>query len=54
MSAETDFNGFWFPLGEGIFEFQCGRHSAGLDWPEEKDKFSGNILRLLIFAAIKI
>ena len=30
----------------------CGRHGAGLDWPEEKDKFSNNIL--LIFAAIKI
>ena len=35
--------------GEG---FMCGRHGAGLDWPEEKDKFSNNIL--LIFAAIKI
>ena len=31
-----------------------GRHAygAGLDWPEEKDKFSSNVL--LIFAAIKI
>ena len=32
--------------------FICGRHGAGLDWPEEKDNFSNNIL--LIFAAIKI
>ena len=23
----------------------CGRHGAGLDWPEEKDNFSNNILR---------
>ena len=30
----------------------CGRHHAGLDWPEEKDNFTNNIL--LIFAAIKI
>ena len=36
--------------GEG--GFMCGRHGAGLDWPEEKDNFSNNIL--LIFAAIKI
>ena len=36
--------------GEG--GFMCGRHGAGLDWPEEKDIFSNNIL--LIFAAIKI
>ena len=28
----------------------CGRHGAGLDWSEEKDNFSNNIL--LIFAAI--
>ena len=32
--------------------FMCGMHGTGLDWPEEKYKFSGNIL--LIFAAIKI
>ena len=32
--------------------FMCGRHGAGLDWPEEKHNFSNNIL--LIFAAIKI
>ena len=32
--------------------FMSGRHGAGLDWPEEKDNFSNNIL--LIFAAIKI
>ena len=32
--------------------FMCGRHGAGLDWPEGKDNFSNNIL--LIFAAIKI
>ena len=34
--------------------FMGGRHAdgAGLDWPEEKDNFSNNIL--LIFAAIKI
>ena len=34
--------------------FMCGRHGAGLDWPEEKYNlnFSNNIL--LIFAAIKI
>ena len=32
--------------------FICGRHSAGLDWPEEKDNFSNNIP--LFFAAIKI
>ena len=30
----------------------CGRHGAGLDWPEGKDNFSNNIL--LIFAAIRI
>ena len=30
----------------------CGRHGAGLDWPEEKHNFSNNIL--LIFAAILI
>ena len=30
----------------------CGRHGAGLDWPEVKENFSNNIL--LIFAAIKI
>ena len=23
--------------------FMCGRHGAGLDWPEEKDNFSNNI-----------
>ena len=23
----------------------CGRHGAGLDWPEEKGKFSGNALQ---------
>ena len=34
--------------------FMCGRHGAGLDWPEGKDNFSNNILRILIFAAIKI
>ena len=39
------------PLGGGK-GFMCGRHGAGLDWPEEKDNFSNNIL--LIFAAIKI
>ena len=33
-------------------EVMCGRHGAGLDWPEEKDNFSNNIL--LIFDAIKI
>ena len=38
--------------GEGGGGFMCGRHGAGLDWPEEKDNFSNNIL--LIFAAIKI
>ena len=32
--------------------FMSGRHGAGLDWQEEKDNFSNNIL--LIFAAIKI
>ena len=36
--------------GEG--GFMCGRHGAGLDWPEEKHNFSNNIL--LIFAVIKI
>ena len=41
---------FGFPRrGEG--GFMCGRHGAGLDWPEEKDNFSNNIL--LIFAAIR-
>ena len=30
----------------------CGGHGAGLDWPEEKVKFSRNIL--LIFLAIEI
>ena len=39
------------PLGGGR-GFMCGRHGAGLDWLEEKDNFSNNIL--LIFAAIKI
>ena len=34
--------------------FMCGRHGAGLDWPEEKDNFSNNINILLIFAGIKI
>jgi len=38
--------------GEGGGGFMCGRHGAGLDWPEEKDIFSNNIL--LVFAAIKI
>ena len=38
--------------GRGGEGFMCGRHGAGLDWPEEKDIFSNNIL--LIFAAIKI
>ena len=32
--------------------FLCGRHGAGLDWPEETDNFSNNIL-IIIFAAIK-
>ena len=32
--------------------FMCGGHVAGLDWPEEKVKFSTNIL--LIFLAIEI
>ena len=32
--------------------FMCGRYGAGLNWPEEKDNFSNNIL--LIFAAKKI
>ena len=32
--------------------FMCGRHGAGLDWPEGKDNFSNKILR--IFATIKI
>ena len=36
--------------GEGGFMY--GRQGTGLDWPEEKDIFSNNIL--LIFAAIKI
>jgi len=41
------------PLGGGRGGgFMCGRHGAGLDWPEGKDNFSNNIL--LIFAAIKI
>ena len=40
------------PLGGGEGGFMCGRHGAELDWPEEKDNFSNNIL--LIFAAIKI
>ena len=39
-------------LGGGGGGVMCGRHGAGLDWPEEKDNFSNNIL--LIFAAIKI
>ena len=30
----------------------CGRHGAGLDWPEKKDNFINNVL--LIFATIKI
>ena len=43
---------FGFPRrGEGG-GFMCGRHGAGLDWPEEKDNFRNNIL--LIFVAIKI
>ena len=40
------------PLGGGRGGFMCGRHGAGLDWPEQKDNFSNNIL--LIFAALKI
>ena len=36
--------------GEG--DVMCGRHGAGLEWPEEKDNYSNNVL--LIFAAIKI
>ena len=31
---------FSFPRNGGGL---CGRHGAGLDWPEEKDKFSGNL-----------
>ena len=27
----------------------CGRHGAGLDWPEEKDNFSNNILLIKFF-----
>ena len=30
--------------GEGGEGFVCGTHGAGLDWPEEKDNFSNNIL----------
>ena len=41
---------FGYPEKEGRFLY--GRHCAGLDWPEEKDNFSNNIL--LIFAAILI
>ena len=32
----------------------CGRNGAGLDWPEEKDNFSNNILLIFDAAAIKI
>ena len=39
-------------LGGGRGMFMCGRHGAGLDWPEEKDNFSNNIQ--LIFAELKI
>ena len=39
LSAKTYFNGFWFPSG-GSGAFICGRHGAGLDWPDlEKHKF---------------
>ena len=38
--------------GGGGGGFMCGGHGAGLDWPEEKVKFSRNIL--LIFLAIEI
>ena len=38
--------------GEGGYVWNALMHVAGLDWPEEKDNFSNNIL--LIFAAIKI
>ena len=43
---------FGSPRREEGGGFMCGRHGAGLDWPEGKDNFSNNIL--LIFAAIKI
>ena len=50
LAEITYLNGFWPPMGK--VGFLCERHGAGLDWPEEKDNFSNNIL--LIFAAIKI
>ena len=53
MSAKTYLNEFWFPRSEEE-GFMCGRHGAGLDWPEEKDNFSNNILINNTFAAIKI
>ena len=35
---------FGFPRrGEGGGGFMCGRHGAGLDWPEEKDNVCNNI-----------
>ena len=42
---------FGSPRGGGEW-VMCGRHGTGLDWPEKKDKLSGNVL--VIFAAIKI
>ena len=43
---------FGSPRRGGGGGFMCGKHGAGLNWPEEKDNlnFSNNIL--LIFAAI--
>ena len=43
---------FGSPKGGGRAGCVCGGHGAGLDWPEEKAKFSRNIL--LIFLAIEI
>ena len=34
--------------GKGGGGFMCGRHGAGLDWTEEKDNFSNNILLIVL------
>ena len=39
---------FGFPRREEGGGFMCGRHGAGLDWPEEKDNFSNNILLIFL------
>ena len=37
-----------FGFAGGRRGVMCGRHGAGLDWPEENDNFSNNILLFLL------